>query len=76
MFETKLRAGAINRNIQLEGFMLMHNESKTSAGEVALYIEVTLTFSLNKCSQQKLPNLEHLWADIQTKRGSIAVGVI
>ena len=74
--ETKLRAGAINRNIHLEGYKLIHSDSKTSAGGVALYIKDTFTFSINECSQRKLRNVEHLWVDIQTKRGSLVVGVI
>ena len=74
--ETKLRVGAINCNIHLEGYKLIHSDSKTSAGGVALYIKDTLTFSINECSQRKLHNAEHLWVDIQTKRGSLVVGVI
>ena len=76
IFETKLKTGAINCNIQLEGFKLLHSDSNTSAAGVALYIKVTHTFRLNDCSQQKLPYAEHLWVDIQTERGSIAVGMI
>ena len=74
--ETKLRAGAINRNIHLEGYKLIHSDSKTSAGGVALYVKDTLTFSINECFQRKLRNAEHLWVDIQTKRCSLIVGVI
>ena len=36
--ETKLRAGANNHTIHLEGYKLKHNDSKTSAGGIALYI--------------------------------------
>ena len=74
--ETKLKANAIDRDIQLEGYKLVHSHSNTSAGGVALYINDTLTFSLNECSQRILLNAEHIWVDIQTKRDSIAVGVI
>ena len=71
-----MRAGAIKRNIHLDGYKLISSDSKTSAGGVAFYIKDTLTFSINKCSQQKLHNAEHLWVDIQTKRGFLVVGVI
>ena len=74
--ETKLRAGAINRNIHLEGYKIIHSGSKTSAGGGALYMKDTLTFSINECSQQKLHNAEHLWVDIQAKIGSLVLGVI
>ena len=74
--ETKLRAGAINRNIHLEGYKLIHSGSKTSAGGGALYMKDTLTFGINECSQQKLHNEEHLWVDIQAKIGSLVLGVI
>ena len=47
-----------------------------SAGGAALYIKDTFAFRLNEYSQQKLPNTQHLLIDIQTKRSSIAVGVI
>ena len=74
--ETKLRARTINRNIHLEGYKLTHSDNKTSAGGVALYIKDTLTFSINECSKRKMQNAEHLWVDVQTKRGSLVVGVI
>ena len=72
-----MRAGAINRKIHLEGYKLIHGDSKTSAGGVALYIKDTLTFSINECSQRKLHSAELLWVDIQTKRSFlVVVGVI
>ena len=61
---------------QLEGNKFVHSDSNTSAGGVALYIKGNLTFNLNECSRRKLPNGEHLWVAIQTKRGFITVSVI
>ena len=46
------------------------------AGRVGLYIKDTIKFSINQRSKICLPNAEHLWVDIQTKRGPIATGVV
>ena len=36
----------------------------------------TIKFSTNQSSKFCLPNVEHLWVDIQTKRGQTAIGVV
>ena len=41
-----------------------------------IYQKDTIKFSINQCSKICLPNAEHLWVDIQTKRGPIATGVV
>ena len=62
--------------IKLEGYDFLHSDSKKCAGGVGLYIKDTIKFSINQYSKICLPNAEHLWADIQTKRGPIAIGVV
>ena len=75
--ETKLKEGLINRNIELKDYGFLHSDSKKCAGGVGLglYIKDTIKFSINQCWKICLPNAEHLWVDIQTKRGPIAIGV-
>ena len=51
-------------------------DSKKCAGRVGLYIKDTIKFSVNQCSKICLLDAEHLWVDIQTKRGPIAIGVV
>ena len=74
--ETKLKEGLINRDIKLEDYGFLHNDSKKCAGGVGLYIKDTSKFSINQCSKICLPNAEHLWVDIQNKRRRIAIGVV
>ena len=61
----------INRNIELESYSFLYSESKKCAGEVGLYINDMIEFSINLCSKFDLPDAEHLRVDIQSKRGPI-----
>ena len=74
--ETKLKEGLINRNIKLEGYGFLHSDGKKCAGGVGLYNKDTIKISLNQCSKICLPNAEHLWVGIQTKRGPKAIEVV
>ena len=74
--ETKICEGKINCNIDIYGNNFFHADSATCAGGVGLYIKNSLTYSVNKCSNLKLPNAEHLWVDVNSKQISIVVGVI
>ena len=74
--ETKLKEGLINRNIELKGHGFVYSDSKKCAGGVGVYIKDTIKFSINQCSKICLPNAEHLWVDIQTKSGPIAIRVV
>ena len=60
--ETKIREGKINRNtgIDIYGYNFIHADSATCAGCVGLYIKNSLTYSVNNCSNLKLPNAKHL----------------
>ena len=49
---------------------------KSVPREAGLYINDTIKFNVNQCSKICLSNAEHLWVDIQTKRGPIAIGAI
>ena len=74
--ETKLKESLINCNIELEGYGFLHSDSKKCAGGIGLYIKDMIKFSINQCSKNGLPNAEHLWVDIQTESGPVAIGVV
>ena len=58
--EIKYREGCINRNIELEGHIFLHSDSRTQAGSVGIYIKSSLHYSINQCTKICFTKAEHL----------------
>ena len=74
--ETKLKESKIANNINLQGYNFIHNDSKTSAGGVGLYINKLLVYSSRNDLRLNLDRVEDLWIEITVNSKPYVVGVI
>ena len=74
--ETKLKDGTFS-NVNIAGYDLICNNSKTNAGGVVLYIKCDFVFSLAADYAFRLANVEDLWSEISLRgMKRLVIGVI
>ena len=67
--ETKLK-GTPDDNVSLPGYVFIHENSSTNAGEVEIYISKNLRFE--KISSDKLPDSESFWIKVNSPNSTIS----
>ena len=83
--ETGLKRHIKDTTVEIKGYDLERNDSKTDKGGVALYIENELDYTIRKDLRLKVYNCEDLWVEInprkctnnsKSKKDSLIIGVI
>ena len=64
-------------DISIPGYIFVHEDTTTSAGEVAMYIKVNINYSIDSNIKFEISGSESLWVNIENDIvGKLTVGVI
>ena len=74
--ETKIKESGTQVNRVLNGYTFVHNDTKTSAGGVGIYIKSHLYFKLRQDLEIKCREYESIWIEIVQNGKTNVIGVI
>ena len=74
--ETKIKESGTKVNRVLNGFTFVHNDTKTSAGGVDIYIKSNICFKLRQDLEIKCRDYESIWIEILQNGKINVIGVI
>ena len=74
--ETKIKESGTQVNRVLNGYTFVHNDTKTSAGGVGIYIKSHICFKLRQDLEIKCREYESIWIEIVQNGKTNVIGVI
>ena len=74
--ETKIKESGTQVNRVLNGYTFVHNDTKTSAGGVGIYIKSHICFKLRQDLEIKCREYEAIWIEIVQNGKTNVIGVI
>ena len=66
--ETKLKENIIHSNIELDGYLFIHRNSQTLAGDVAIQVKNLIFFHMKPNISIDFPSVENLWIEIEINK--------